>query len=255
MKQLIFILTLVSTLASYGQDIIALKPVLGFKVDKSTEGEIEFIKEREKCEEVWQKVLGQGDYENLSKEDRIIYDNCSEEFENYWDILGVGCSWYCGGGQDTLSASSELESFNGLTYSARNIHDLSYKTAWIEGAPGHGIGEYVTYHIPPQNPRITEIIVVNGYVKSKKAWKENSRVKKLRMYIDDKPFRDLYLKDSREEQHFKFDPLGYSDRENWEDLQSRPWWTIKFEILEVYEGDKYDDTAITEIYFDGIDVH
>ena len=142
-----------------------------------------------------------------------------------------------------------------LTYSAKNIHDLSYKTAWIEGVPGYGIGEYVTYHIPPQNPRITEIIVVNGYVKSKKAWKENSRVKKLRMYIDDKPFRDLYLKDSREEQHFKFDPLGYSDRENWEDLQSRPWWTIKFEILEVYEGDKYDDTAITEIYFDGIDVH
>jgi len=30
---------------------------------------------------------------------------------------------------------------------------------------------------------------------------------------------------------------------------------IKFEILEVYEGDKYKDTAITEIYFDGIDVH
>jgi hypothetical protein len=25
--------------------------------------------------------------------------------------------------------------------------------------------------------------------------------------------------------------------------------------LEVYKGDKYDDTAITEIYFDGIDVH
>jgi len=30
---------------------------------------------------------------------------------------------------------------------------------------------------------------------------------------------------------------------------------MKFEILEVFKGDKYDDTAISEIYFDGIDVH
>ena len=39
---------------------------------------------------------------------------------------------------------------------------------------------------------------------------------------------------------------------------------MKFEIVDVYKGDKYDDTAITEIYddtaiteiyFDGIDVH
>lgn len=32
-------------------------------------------------------------------------------------------------------------------------------------------------------------------------------------------------------------------------------WTLKFEIAEVYKGTKYDDVVITEIYFDGIDVH
>jgi len=255
MKQVIFILTLLTSLTCFGQEIKEMEPELGSLVDKSPEGEIEFIREREKCEEVWRKVSNQADYENLSTTDKEIYENCSEEYENYWDIIGVGCSWYCGGGQDTLSASSELKTFKGITYSAKNIHDLSYKSAWIEGVPGYGIGEYITYHIPPQNPRITEVIVVNGYVKSEKSWKDNSRVKKLKMYIDDKPVAILNLKDTREEQHFKFDPLGYSDRENWEELQTKPWWTIKFEILEVYEGDKYDDTAISEIYFDGIDVH
>ncbi|PKL12986.1 MAG: hypothetical protein CVV50_03895 [Spirochaetae bacterium HGW-Spirochaetae-6] len=30
---------------------------------------------------------------------------------------------------------------------------------------------------------------------------------------------------------------------------------IKFEILDVYKGLKYDDVAITEIYFGGLDVH
>jgi hypothetical protein len=255
MKQLIFILTLLTSLTSFGQEIKEMKPELGSIVDKSPEGEIEFIIEREKCEEIWRKVSNKADYESLSATDKEIYENCSEEYENYWDILGVGCSWYCGGGQDTLSASSELKTFKGITYSSKNVHDLSYKTAWIEGVPGYGIGEAVTYHFPPQNPRITEIIVVNGYVKSEKAWKENSRVKKLKMYIDNKPLAILNLYDTRKEQHFKFEPLGYSDREDWDKLKSKSWWTIKFEILEVYGGDKYDDTAITEIYFDGIDVH
>ena len=255
MKRLFFILTLLTSLTSFGQKTFEMQPELGYLVDRSSEGEIEFIKEREKCEEIWRKVSNQNDYKNLSSTDREIYENCSEEYENYWDILGVGCSWYCGGGQDTLSASSELKPFKGIIYSSKNIHDLSYKTAWIEGVPGYGIGESVTYHIPAQNPRITEIIVVNGYVKSEKAWQENSRVKKLKMYIDDKLFAILNLEDTRKEQHFKFEPLGYSDREDWDELKTKPWWTIKFEILEVYEGDKYDDTAITEIYFDGIDVH
>lgn len=75
------------------------------------------------------------------------------------------------------------------------------------------------------------------------------------MYFNDKPFAILNLADSRQEQHFKFEPLGYGDRQNWEELNKKPSWTIKFEILDVYKGDKYDDTAITEIYFDGIDVH
>ena len=30
---------------------------------------------------------------------------------------------------------------------------------------------------------------------------------------------------------------------------------MKFEIVEVYKGEKYDDTALSEIYFDGMDVH
>lgn len=255
MRQILTYILTFFTLTTFAQSVKEMHPTLGFLVDKSVKGEIEFIRQREKCENVWNKVRNQTDYEKLNLADKKIYDNCDENNESYWDILGVGCSWYCGGGQDTISASSTLKTYKGINYSAKNIHDLNYKTAWIEGVPGYGIGEFVTYHIPPQNPRITEIIVVNGYVKTEKSWKENSRVKKLKMYIDDKPFAILNLKDTRNEQHFKFEPLGYGDREDWDKLQTKPWWTIKLEILEVYKGDKYDDTAITEIYFDGIDVH
>ncbi|WP_375561180.1 hypothetical protein ACE193_01080 [Bernardetia sp. OM2101] len=176
--------------------------------------------------------------------------------ENYWDILGGGCSWYCGAGGDSLLASSYLKSnHKTIDYLPRNAYDLSYETAWVEGVKGDGIGESLTYSFPPSHPRITEIKIVNGYVKSEKAWKENSRVKQLKLYINDVPTALLNLEDNRNEQAFTVEPIGNSDRENFENLKDKPWWTLKFEITEVYKGEKYEDTAITEIYFDGIDVH
>jgi len=232
-----------------------MHPELGYLVNRSAQGEVEFLQEQKKCEEMLRNFSFESDYEHLSPEEKKAFDDCLLEHEGYWDVMGIGCSWYCGGGQDTLSASSELQAQKGISYAPRNIHDLNYQTAWVEGVPGDGIGEFVTYHVPPYNPRITEIIVANGYLKSEKAWRENSRVKKLKMYIDDTAVAILNLEDTRQEQHFTFEPLGYADRENWDQLNEKPWWTLKFEILAVYPGDKYDDTAITEIYFDGIDVH
>lgn len=255
MKHLIFSILFLSSFSGFSQSIREMKPVLGNLISKSSEGEIEFLKQSALCKEIWKKQSNEQGNHNLTPAEQVIFDKCQDDYESYWDVIGVGCSWYCGGGVDTISASSELKPTKDISFSAGNIHDLSYKTAWIEGVPGFGIGEWIMYHFPPESPRITEIIVVNGYVKSEKAWRENSRVKKLKMYIDNKPFAILYLEDSMEEQHFKFEPLGYKDRSNFKKLESMPWWTIKFEILEVYEGEKYDDTAISEIYFDGIDVH
>ena len=61
------------------------------------------------------------------------------------------------------------------------------------------------------------------------------------------PYGILQLDDSRDDQVFEIGTLGHN--KNGTDL------ILRFEILEVYKGDKYNDTAITEIYFDGIDVH
>lgn len=241
------------SLTTLSQTLKELSPTLGKLIDKSAEGELKFLKEQEQCELIWKKASKVG-YEKLSSQDKKIYDNCSEE-ESYWEILGSGCSWYCGGGLDTTSASSSLKAFKEINYSASKSHDLNYKTAWIEGVPGYGIGESLTYHFPPENPRITKIIIVNGYVKSREAWNDNSRVKKLKMYLDNNPFAILNLVDTRQEQSFTFKPIGNGDRQNEKKLKLKPQWTMKFEIMEVYKGDKYDDTAITEIYFDGIDVH
>ena len=177
------------------------------------------------------------------KELNILLEKYGEVVENAWDIIDGGCSWYCGGGNYKIKASSSL----GDSYKAEFANDLSYKTAWVEGKNDEGIGEYLEYYFKNDSPRITEVIISNGYMESEETWKNNNRVKKLKLYVNGVPFGILNLKDSRTDQYFSVGTLGHN--KNGTDL------ILKFEILEVYKGSKYNDTAITEIYFDGIDVH
>ena len=177
------------------------------------------------------------------KELNMLLEKYGEVVENAWDIIDGGCSWYCGGGNYKIKASSSL----GDSYKVEFANDLSYKTAWVEGKKDEGIGEYLEYYFKNDSPRITEIIISNGYMKSEETWKNNNRVKKIKLYVNGVPLGVLNLKDSRTDQYFSVGTLGHN--KNGTDL------ILKFEILEVYKGSKYNDTAITEIYFDGIDVH
>jgi hypothetical protein len=221
----------------------------------STEGELKFLKDSELHAQVIRKIQKGMKPEQLSAEERRVWDETDETKSTYWDIIGDGCSWYCGGGPEKVAASSILEPQGSNSYDAENAHDFSFKSAWVEGVPGQGAGEYLLYTFSGDSPRITDVIVVNGYVKSDRAYLDNGRVKKLKMYINNEPYAILKLVDQRSEQRFKFAPIGNSNRIDQKQLKLSPDWTLKFEILEVYKGLKHDDVAITEIYFDGLDVH
>ncbi len=253
-----FLLLTAATLAK-AQDVKNLFPdeIKKLEFDKEYIENLNTPQSLKKCEEVYTKWKKEKrDYSTATAAELKILSFCDEITEDPWSTHGVACSWYCGGGQDSLSASSALASYNGISYAPNNAHDLSYKTAWVEGVKGHGIGEYLDYHIKAPNPRITEIIVVNGYVKNETAWRNNSRVKTLQVYVDGKPYAKLNLEDSRSEQHFKIEPLGTDrDKYTFNQMKTMPDWKMRFEITEVYPGEKFDDTVITEIYFDGIDVH
>ena len=184
------------------------------------------------------------DYEVLSDVEIALFsfvqdDPVLSHFYSY------NCSWYCGGQIDSVTASSALAD----RYAAEKAHDFSIVTAWVEGVEGNGEGEYLRYSFPGTCPRITTVLIHNGYVKNWEVWRDNARVKRLLMYYNDEPYAILNLQDTMGLQSFDVGVLGYEDRD------SAPAWSIKFEILEVYPGKKYEDTAITEIYFDGIDVH
>ncbi len=165
-----------------------------------------------------------------------------------YETMGAECSWYCAGGPNKITASSFLK-VNGKTdYIPDNIHDFSYKTVWAEGVKGYGISEYIQYHFQPNTTQITEIRIANGYVKSDKAWFENSRVKTLNMYFNGEYYLTLELNDTKALQSFKLDkPVGTTKGEK--------DWVLKFEITDVYKGDKYDDVVISELFFDGVGDH
>lgn len=186
------------------------------------------------------------------------YDNYKAMSQKEKDIIAIAesddvlkhfysqaCSWYCGGQIDTVTSSSSLSE----KYIGKRADDFSIITAWVEGKQNNGEGEYLLYSFPGTCPRITGVMILNGYTKNEEVWRDNGRAAKLLMYYNDEPYAILNLKDTRDCQVFDVGTLGYKNKNN------APAWTIKFEILEVYPGDKYQDTAITEIYFDGIDVH
>lgn len=255
MKRIIASIIVISFLSLLAQaQVKEVKPNSISLLNFNTQDEKEFNERYAEAQKIWKKMYEDGyEYDSLTKEEQEIYDNVGEVDDYYWAAVGGGCSWYCGGGPYEVTATSNLTSQGKNTYEPQNAHDLDYSTAWVEGVSGDGIGQYLTYHFNSHSARITNVFVANGYVKSQTAWENNGRVKKLKMYIDNKPYAILCLEDSRSVQEFEFPPIGKrDDNGNTKDDKD---WTIKFEILEVYKGKKYSDVAISEIFFDGLDVH
>ncbi len=186
--------------------------------------------------------------EILSEEDRKDYDLFFEYISTKpWETQGDGCSWYCGVMDFKTEASSTLESFSDIKYSSSNIHDYSLLTAWVEGEQGNGVGESVTISFPSGNPRVNQIHIFNGYQKSKEAYYNNGRVKVLTLFINNLEYGRLYLEDTPKAQTFRIDLTSM--------LNSQEQLKVRFRIDDVYEGELYKDTVISEINFSGVDVH
>lgn len=241
------------SLSSFCQELKTLIPIEGETFDFGIEVQNDWKKREQLLEDL---ASEEKSWDHLTEEESRLLDVYDETYESIWDVEGGGCSWYCGAGEYTVTTSSELSSQGKIAYKAENLTDFSYETAWVEGKEGYGIGEFINFSFVATHPRITTLIFANGYVKSKKAWKNNSRVHELKMYVNNQPYAIIALKDVYSKQLVMLEkPLGNSDRNDFDKLKEKGDWTIRFEILSVYKGDVYDDTAISEIYFDGLDVH
>lgn len=204
-------------------------------------------------QQVWQAVLekysrinsGDLNYDLLPDTEKKLIDS----LENGYGPMtgGVGCSWYCGGGPYKITSNSYLKEQASINYKPNNLHDFNLYTAWVPDTTNGITGKKINFHFKPLTPRVNEITIYNGYIKSLDLWKANSRVKKFKLYINNVFYAVLNLSDTTASQSFTIDPIQSKDKKK--DL------ILTLEITEVYSGTKYRDVAVSEINFSGLDVH
>jgi hypothetical protein len=176
-------------------------------------------------------------------------DNYSDEYGgNPWSKPFKGCSWYCGGQIDIIKTSTKCETIDKENYVSQNISDSDYGTCWISNE--NDKSKSIEFIFNKNSAKFTEIVIVNGNVKSSFLWNENSRAKKIKMFINEIFYRTLILEDSKDEQIFKFEPIGAKTYPNPKLRNKKKQWKIKLEVIEFYKG-KSENVAISEIYFDG----
>jgi phenylpropionate dioxygenase-like ring-hydroxylating dioxygenase large terminal subunit len=163
-------------------------------------------------------------------------------------MYDCGPSWYLSVDSVACTATSFLSGQGNNAYHPAFAHDLLLTTAWVEGKPDYGIGEKLTFSFRSSNQDgfASGFYILNGYAKSPQNWQANSRVKKMRLYVNDQLLAIVELLDLRAFQKVDFGKVKVSDKK-----------TTRFtlEIMEVYPGTKYKDTAITDVEFFGNSVN
>jgi len=185
--------------------------------------------------------------------------------------------------EDQFTATSTLAPGRTMNYEAQNLRNKpgesegggDRRTTWCEGVKGYGTGERVAMSVKTfpfsefydNRLYFDSVLIVNGFARDAALWKDNSRVKTLRLYVGGKHWCDINLYDIIEPQIFtlpeglhiypaksgKVIPKAGAFEAQWRndtvassEVPVRQT-DLSFEIVEVYQGDKYDDTCITGI--------
>lgn len=207
-------------------------------------------------------VLRPGGYKFDRKNNRLtwhfkdlepnLHDNIKVQ---YTDVHNSDAQ--CG---SSKTASSWLEPNGELAYWPCRAFDRNFSTAWVEGVEGDGIGEWVLDFIFPSWPlgyQYEALRVFNGYGVNEKLWRQNNRVSELKLTFiyrgKSEGDQDIVIS----EQIIKLqDVFGLQIVDlpqklliNGDGVEPD---LIKVEILSVYPGTKYDDTALTEFHVLGV---
>lgn len=136
----------------------------------------------------------------------------------------------------SVTASSYLtQSDYNLYHTPDRMTDGDLSTAWVEGASGDGIGEWVAFTFDGTY-LVSGIQIYAGYQKSDALYEKNSRPAVLTVTFSDGGERTVTLEDVSGSQYIAFDdPVETS--------------SVTLAIDSVYPGSKYQDTVISELSF------
>jgi hypothetical protein len=84
----------------------------------------------------------------------------------------------------TATASSTRAPLKALSYTPANALDNSLLTAWIEGIPGAGVGEWIRCEFD-REVKLNSVVMTPGYFKTASLWKQNNRMAAATLYFSD----------------------------------------------------------------------
>lgn len=182
----------------------------------------------------------------------IDYDNSSSEFTRYVNESRIALKDI-----KTWRASSTLktDAINRFGYDPEKLFDADLNTAWVEGVPGNGVGEWVEVEFAGSK-NLAAIGIINGYTKNESLYLANNRIRKIRLdieYAEGKYYSrppntmeiDLVGKQFNDLNRNAEGPFisWLADFGEGEDIKK-----IRLTILGVAQGYKYNDTCISELY-------
>jgi hypothetical protein len=144
-------------------------------------------------------------------------------------------------GADNTAAATETEKFD-----PKNTLDNNMKTAWLTTGNGkNAIIEFIIDIEENENVKsavLYEISLFNGWRKDYQTWNDYSRIKKISLIINDKPYAEITLENTYKNQ--------YIDLGNLKIDKSRRF-KFRFQIMETYSGKKYEQVGLSDIQFIG----
>jgi hypothetical protein len=133
------------------------------------------------------------------------------------------------------SASSTAPAAGDVTYDAANLVDGDPTTAWHEGEPGTGIDEWVEIELADALP-VSRVLVWNGYQRQNQL-AAHARVARMEISLAERVFT-VDLRDVEGPQAVDLPEPVTADH-------------VRLTILDVYPGEVYEDTAISQIEIHG----
>lgn len=130
-------------------------------------------------------------------------------------------------------ATSVLEATDEYEYEPQCVLDGDSSTAWCEGVNGAGLGESITIELD-EKCVLTGMGILNGYQKNEDIYYKNSRPAKVSIMFSDSDVETIALADERGWDYINFSKQHVSSY-------------VQITIENVYVGNKYDDTCISEI--------
>jgi len=142
----------------------------------------------------------------------------------------------CDDSPDEISycVTSVLATQGNNHYDPSMLFDGDNTTAWVEADPEAGIGQSITLYFGAER-QLSGFDILNGYDKDEKTWENNARIRGATLELSDGKSFEIELPDLRDNNRFEF---------------SKPVKTesLTITIDSVYDGKKYADTAISELY-------